>query len=68
MKFTFATAVLLGFVAAEEPVWSLQSVKDHRTDDQVQKAYGLHSIAKANARPPYRSSAQVKRQALAQQA
>ncbi len=32
MKFSFATAVLLGFVAAEEPVWSLQSVQDHKTD------------------------------------
>lgn len=35
MKFTFAAAVLLGFVLAEEPVWSLQSVQDHRTDSQV---------------------------------
>lgn len=32
MKFTFTIAVFLGLVAAEEPVWSLQSVQDHRTD------------------------------------
>ena len=59
MKYTFAIAALLAVVSAEEPVWSLRSVNDHRTDQQVQKAYGDHSTAAANARPPYQSTAQL---------
>jgi len=56
MKYTVAVCFLLGLVSAEEPVWSLRSVNDHRTDSQVQKAYGDHSVARANARPPYQST------------
>ena len=59
MKFTFAVAALIGLVSAEEPVWSLRSVNDHRTDSQIQKAYGDHSTKQANARPPYQSTAQL---------
>jgi len=56
MKYTIAVAFFLGLASAEEPVWSLRSVNDHRTDSQVQKAYGDHSTTKANARPPYQST------------
>lgn len=59
MKLSLAVACLLGLVAAEEPVWSLESVQNHRTDSTIQKAYGDHSTDKANARPPYQSTAQV---------
>jgi len=59
MKLSFAVACLLGFVAAEEPVWSLESVQTHRTDSTIQKAYGDHSTDKANARPPYQSAVQL---------
>ena len=60
MKVSFAVACLLGFVAAEEPVWSLESVQNHRTDSGIQKAYGDHSTDKANSRPPYQSAVQLK--------
>lgn len=56
MKYTIAVCFLLGLASAEEPVWSLRSVNDHRTDSQIQKAYGDHSTTKANARPPYQST------------
>ena len=56
MKYTVAVCFLLGLVSAEEPVWSLRSVNDHRTDSQIQKAYGDHSTTRANARPPYQST------------
>ena len=59
MKLSFAVAALLGFVAAEEPVWSLESVQNHRTDSGIQKAYGDHSTDKANSRPPYQSAVQL---------
>merc|ERR1719443_2656106 len=59
MKFTFAVAVFLGAVSAEEPVWSLRSVNDHRTDSTIQAAYGEHSVNQANSRPPYQSAMQV---------
>ena len=59
MKYTIAVAAILGLVSAEEPVWSLRSVNDHRTDSQVQKAYGDHSTKMANGRPPYQSTAQI---------
>mmetsp|Transcript_18506 Transcript_18506/g.31679 ORF Transcript_18506/g.31679 Transcript_18506/m.31679 type:complete len:215 (-) Transcript_18506:113-757(-) len=59
MKYTLAVAVLVGLVAAEEPVWSLRSVQDHRTDSQVQKAYGDHSTKQADGRPPYQSAMQM---------
>ena len=59
MKYTLAIAALLGLVSAEEPVWSLRSVNDHRTDAGVQKAYGDHSTKQANARPPYQSAMQL---------
>ena len=57
----FAIAALLGMVSAYEgePVWSLRSVNDHRTDSQIQKAYGDHSMKQANARPPYQSAVQL---------
>ena len=56
MKFTIAVAALLATVAAERPVWGLRSVNDHRTDASVQKEYGDHSVASANARNPQTSS------------
>jgi hypothetical protein len=59
MKSTFAVALLIGAISAAEPVWSLRSVNDHRTDSEVQKAYGDHSTVKANGRPPYQSAVQV---------
>merc|ERR1712046_273045 len=59
MKLSFAVACLLGLVAAEEPVWSLESVQTHRTDAGIQAAYGDHSTAKANSRPPYQSAVQL---------
>jgi len=59
----FAVAVLLGFVSADvkndRPIWTLQSVQDHRTDSRLQDDYAAHSVKQANARPPYRSHAQV---------
>ena len=55
----YIAALFLGLVAAEEPVWSLRSVMDHRTDSEVQKAYGDHSVKQANARPPYQSAMQL---------
>ena len=73
MKF-LVVAALLGAISAKPGVykpkpwpnnedtvnvWDLNSVKDHRDDQAVQKAYGDHSIKSANARPPYRSSAQI---------
>ena len=51
----FAIAVFLGVVSAgpltikDQPVWGLRSVQDHRTDSQVQKAYGDHSTKSSNA-------------------
>merc|ERR1711934_795359 len=42
-----------------EPVWSLASVQNHRTDSTIQAAYGDHSTEKANARPPYQSAVQI---------
>ena len=59
MKVSFAVACLLGLAAAEEPVWSLESVLNHREDSGVQKAYGDFSTEKANARPPYQSTIQI---------
>merc|ERR1712176_1459005 len=59
MKLSFAVACLLGLAAAEEPVWSLESVQNHRTDPGIQKAYGDHSTEKANSRPPYQSAVQI---------
>ena len=71
MKF-LVVAALIGTISAKSgvyktkaqphnedtvDVWELNSVKDHRDDQAVQKAYGDHSIKSANARPPYRSSA-----------
>ena len=66
MKFTYAIAVFLGVAAANEPVWSLRSVNDHKTDSGIQAAYGAHSIKQANARPPYQSAIQQWREAEAQ--
>ena len=58
----FAIAALLGMVTAYEgePVWSLRSVNDHRTDSEVQKGYGDHSTKQANGRPPYQSAVHIK--------
>ena len=59
----FATAVLLGFVSADvrhdRPIWTLQSVQDHRTDATLQHDFEAHATAAANARPPYRSHAAI---------
>ena len=63
MKFTYAIAAFLGVAAANEPVWSLRSVNDHKTDSSIQAAYGDHSIKQANARPPYQSAIQQWREA-----
>ena len=54
----FAIACLLGLASAStaEPVWSLRSVNDHKTDSEVQKAYGDHSVKQANGRDPYDST------------
>lgn len=54
----FAIAVLFGLASAYEgePVWSLRSVNDHRTDSEIQKGYGDHSTKQANGRPPYQSA------------
>ena len=61
MKITFAVAMLFASTNAYlgEKVWSLKSINDHRTDSQIQKAYGDHSTKQANARPPYQSAAQL---------
>ena len=56
MKYTLAVAALLSTASAVAPVWSLRSVNDHRTDSQVQKAYGDHSVSQANNRDPYQSA------------
>ena len=57
MKFSYAVAVFIGVASAGEPVWSLRSVNDHRTDSTIQAAYADHSTSQANARPPYQSAA-----------
>merc|ERR1711990_30690 len=59
MKFSYAVAVFIGVASAGEPVWSLRSVNDHRTDSTIQAAYADHSTSQANARPPYQSAAQL---------
>ena len=59
MKYTLAVAVFVGLVSAEEPVWSLRSVNDHRTDSTVIMGYQGHSVKQADARPPYQSTAQL---------
>jgi len=59
MKLSFAVACLIGLVSAADPVWTLESVQRHREDASEQKDYGDHSIAKANARPPYQSNLQL---------
>ena len=60
---TFAIAALFGLISADayntKTVWELRSVNDHREDQAVQKSYGDHSIKQANARPPYRSHAEI---------
>ena len=53
MKYTIAVATLLGLVSAEEPVWKLRSLQDHRIDAQIQKDYGDFSTSQANGRDPY---------------
>ena len=58
MKYA-ALMMLLGATSAAEPVWSLRSVNDHRTDSTIQKAYGDHSTTMANGRPPYQSALQM---------
>ena len=57
MKFSYAVAVFIGVASAGEPVWSLRSVNDHRTDSTIQAAYADHSTSQANSRPPYQSAA-----------
>jgi hypothetical protein len=57
---SFVVAIFIGAISATqylgEPIWSLKSVQDHRTDSVVQKGYGDHSTKAANARPPYQSN------------
>jgi hypothetical protein len=68
MKFT--AIVMLGVVSAadptyqhdgalgyraDQPVWGLRSVNDHRTDQSLQIDFGNHATSQANARPPLRS-------------
>ena len=64
MKYASYVALFCGAAQAAkylgEPVWSLRSVQDHRTDSQVQKAFGDHSTVQANGRPPYQSAIQVR--------
>jgi len=65
MKYTLAVACLLGLVQVNATqqdtttVWSLKSINDHRDDQALQKVFGDSSTAAANARPPYRSHAEV---------
>ena len=60
---SFVIAALFGLISADayntKTVWELRSVNDHRTDVAVQKSYGDHSTSQANARPPYRSHAEL---------
>ncbi len=57
MKFTIVFALIASASAmTQAPVWSLKSINDHRTDSQIQKAYGDHSTVQANGRPPYQSA------------
>ena len=58
---TFIVALLIASTQAYlgEPIWTLKSVNDHRTDSQIQKSYGDHSTKQANARPPYQSAVQL---------
>jgi len=42
----------------EEPVWSLESVNNHKADAGIQKEYGAYSTDQANGRPPYQSAVQ----------
>uniref|UniRef100_A0A7S3IGS5 EF-hand domain-containing protein n=1 Tax=Strombidium inclinatum TaxID=197538 RepID=A0A7S3IGS5_9SPIT len=58
MKLTVA-ALLVAAVAAEEPVWSLRSVQNHKDDSQVQQGYANYSTDHANERPPYDSEIQL---------
>ena len=58
MKFS-TLILLIGAASAAEPVWSLRSVNDHRTDSTIQKAYGDHSVKQANSRPPYQSALEL---------
>ena len=61
MKLSLTLACFMGGISAAdlkniktaEPVWTLKSVNDHRTDSQIQAAYGEHSTRQANGRPPY---------------
>ena len=59
MNKSIVIAIFLGLVSAEAPVWSLQSVQDHRDDAAVQKGYGEYSTKQANGRPPYQSAAEL---------
>ena len=55
MKYTIACLVGLAAAKRAEPVWSLRSINDHKTDSQHMDHYGQHSIKQADARPPMRS-------------
>merc|ERR1719329_595626 len=59
MKVSFAVACLLGYTSAADPVWTLESVQNHRVDAGQMAAYGEHSTNQANARPPYQSAVQI---------
>ena len=69
MKLSLTLAFFTGAIQAEnlkeiigDPIWSLKSVNDHRTDSQVQHAYGEHSTRQANGRPPYKTAALLRDQ------
>jgi hypothetical protein len=57
----FAVAALIAAVSADDTtkVWELSSVKDHSFDAGQQITFGDAATASANARPPYRSNAQI---------
>merc|ERR1719329_217369 len=59
MKVSFAVACLLGYTSAADPVWTLESVQNHRVDAGQMAAYGEHSTNQANGRPPYKSTVQL---------
>ena len=58
---SFAVAALLGLISAKDTtgVWQLKSVLSHRDEQVLQNYFGDVSTARANARPPMRSHAQL---------
>ena len=58
---SFLVALLISTTSAYlgDKIWNLKSVQDHRTDQEIQKAFGDHATKQANARPPYQSAVQL---------